>query len=61
MSAVAAWVAGDRVWRWWNAGPWSDVQPLTVVRVNRQSVTVRTDQGSTFRVRAADIVGRYEA
>lgn len=42
---------GDRVWRWvWTGGQDQEPQPLTVVRVNRVTVTVRTDQGSTFRL-----------
>jgi hypothetical protein len=50
---------GDRIFRWWDAGCSMDVQPLTVVRVNPTTVTVRTDQGSTFRLPHADIVGHY--
>lgn len=52
--------ANDRVYRWWDAGIHMDVQPLTVVRVNRVTVTVRTDEGSLFRMPAADIVGRVD-
>lgn len=50
---------GDRVYRWWDAGIGYDMQPLTVVRVNRVTVTVNTDQGGRFRLRRADVVGRY--
>lgn len=42
--------AGDRVYRWWDSGYKMDPQPLTVVRVNRVTFTVRTDEGSTFRI-----------
>lgn len=51
--------SGDRVWRWWDAGIHADVQVLTVVRVNRVTVTVDTDQGNRFRLPHADIVGYY--
>ena len=48
--------AGDRVARWWDSGAFgADLQPLTVVRVNRVTATVRTDQGGMFRVRFADL------
>ena len=47
--------AGDRVARWWDAGISVDLQPLTVVRVNRVTATVRTDQGNEFRIRFADL------
>lgn len=51
---------GQRVYRWWysyadNPNP----QPLTVVRVNQKSVTVRTDQGGTFRMAASDLAGTW--
>jgi len=45
----------DRVARWWDNGLGVDLQPLTVVRVNRVTATVRTDQGSQFRIRFADL------
>lgn len=47
--------AGDRVGRWWDAGIGVDLQPLTVLRVNRMTATVRTDQGSEFRIRFDDL------
>lgn len=48
--------SGDRVARWWDSGAFGmDLQPLTVVRVNRVTATVRTDQGSEFRIRFDDI------
>ncbi len=51
---------GDRVYRWWDTGAMGcDMQVLTVVRVNRMTVTVRTSQGSQFRLRHADVVDRY--
>lgn len=50
---------GDRVYRWWDAGTHSDIQPLTVVRVNRVTVTVDTDQGGRFRLSCDEIVGPY--
>jgi inosine-uridine nucleoside N-ribohydrolase len=59
--AATIWTAGDRVYRYWDTVAFGvSMQPLTVVRVNRVSVTVRTDQGSTFRMNPADIAGRYE-
>jgi hypothetical protein len=59
--AAILYSAGDRVYRYWDSVAFgASVQPLTVVRVNRVSVTVRTDQGSTFRMNPADIAGRYE-
>lgn len=52
--------AGDRVYRYWDSGAMgAEMQPLTVVRVNRVTVTVRTDQDSTFRINPGDIVGFY--
>lgn len=48
---------GDRVWRWWDNGLSGTNQPLTVVRVNRKSITVDTDQGSRFRIDPAAIEG----
>jgi hypothetical protein len=50
---------GGRVYRWWDAGTSMEIQPLTVVRVNRVTVSVRTDQGSQFRIAPADIAGPY--
>lgn len=49
--------SGDRVYRWWDSGISVDPQLLTVVRVNRVTITVRTDYGDTFRMRPQDIVG----
>ncbi len=48
----------DRVYRYWDTGA-SGMQPqhLTVVRINRITVTVRTDQGNEFRMNPADIAG----
>lgn len=42
--------------RWWDAGIHMDAQRLTVVRVNRVTATVRTDEGGTFRMKPEDIV-----
>jgi hypothetical protein len=50
---------GDRVYRWWDAGIGHDMQPLTVVRVNRVTVTVDTDQGGRFRLPRAAVAGHY--
>lgn len=51
---------GDRVYRWWNSGAFGyEIQPLTVIRLNRLTVTVRTDVGNTFRIPYEDIVGPY--
>lgn len=48
----------DRVYRWvWVGGRDWDIQTLTVVRVNRLTVTVRTDQGSTMRINPNDLRG----
>jgi hypothetical protein len=51
--------ADDRVYRWWDAGSTVDLQPLTVVRVNRKTVTVRTDQGNSFRTSPENLTGFY--
>jgi len=51
--------AGDRVGRWWDTGAFGpNLQPLTVVRVNRVTATVRTDQGSEFRIQFQDLARR---
>jgi hypothetical protein len=51
---------GDRVYRFvWTGGEHHDPQPLTVVRVNRLTVTVRTDQGFTIRLDPAQIEGPW--
>lgn len=50
---------GDRVYRWWDAGIHMDIQPLTVVRVNRKTATVRTTQGNDFRIDPYHLEGRY--
>lgn len=50
---------GDRIYRWWDAGFEYEIQPLTVVRVNRVSVTVTTDHGGRFRLPHRDVAGRY--
>lgn len=60
-SPAVQYSAGDRVYRWWDSGALGvSLQPLTVVRANRKTYTVRTDQGSVFRLPHADVVGRYE-
>lgn len=60
MTAVPVYAPGDRIYRWWDSGAFgADIQPLTVVRVNRKTVTVRTDQASQFRMRPEDIVGHW--
>lgn len=52
---------GDRLYRWWDAGGGktfgAEQQELNVVRVNRLTYTVTTDQGSQFRIPHADIAG----
>lgn len=71
-AAVAEWLRnnvditirpGSRIYRWWDAGAGKTAgmqqQPLTVVRANRQTLTVDTDQGSRFRLPLADVAGRY--
>ena len=51
---------GDRVYRYWNNGAFGvDLQPLTVVRVNRVTATVRTDHGGQFRIDPAELWGHY--
>ena len=57
--ARLALTPGDIVWRWWDAGCSMDVQPLQVVRVNRLTVTVRTEQGNEFRAPHEQVNGRY--
>ena len=65
---MAQWKTGDRVYRWVVTGvrhtmtgrfEEQDPQPLTVVRVNRRTVTVRTDQGSVFRLEPHEIAGEW--
>ena len=59
-ATAAAYKPGDRVYRWWYSFPdQADAQPLTVVRVNRLTVTVRTDAGSVFRIKPHQIEGFY--
>ena len=59
--AVNAYKVGDRVFRWWDSGAFgAQLQPLTIVRVNRVTVTVRTDHGSTFRMPPGLIAGRWD-
>lgn len=50
---------GEKVYRWWDAGISVEPQVLTVVRINPTTVTVKTEQGNTFRMSADDIVGRW--
>jgi hypothetical protein len=52
--------SGDRVYTYvWSGGDRQDMQPLTVIRVNRKTVTVRTDQGEQHRIHPDDIFGPY--
>lgn len=51
---------GDRIYRWWDAGIAMTVQPLTVIRANRTTVTVDTDEGGRFRLPYADVAGYYD-
>jgi hypothetical protein len=47
----------DRVCRWWDSGAFGmELMPLTVVRVNRVTATVKTDQGDVGRVRFDDLL-----
>lgn len=56
---MTAYEPGDRVYRWWDSGAFGSYpQPLTVVRVNRATVTVDTDDGGRFRIRPDLIAGR---
>jgi hypothetical protein len=57
---IASLQPGERVYRWWDDGWHGSVQPLTVIRVNRMTVTVRTDEGSSFRLPHADVEGRVD-
>jgi hypothetical protein len=57
---ITALVPGDRVYRWWDAGIAAEIQELTVIRVNRLTVTVETASGSRFRLPHADIAGRVD-
>jgi hypothetical protein len=55
---------GDRVYRYVLVGAdrnfdITDLQPLTVIRVNRKTVTVKTDQNFTVRLPPQDIQGLY--
>jgi hypothetical protein len=53
---------GDRVFRWWkdnaNKNDNHSQQPLTVIRVNKISIGVLTDQGNYFRLPWYDLAGR---
>ena len=52
---------GDRLTRWvWVGGGNSDLQVLTVVRVNPKTYTVDTDAGTRLRVKHADVSGRAD-
>ena len=51
---------GEHIYRWWDSGSGgATMQPLTVVRVNRLTYTVRTDQGTTFRLPLHEAAGLY--
>ena len=55
---TSATICFKRVYRYWDTGACgSDIQELDVVRVNRKTVTVRTIEGSVFRIPLAQIVG----
>jgi hypothetical protein len=56
---------GDRIYRWVLVGQrdsqdLTDIQPLTVVRANRTTLTVRTDEGNAFRLPHAHVAGRVD-
>ena len=52
---------GDRVFRWvWTGGNDADINLLTVVRVNRVTVTVDTEGGNRIRINPADVAGRVD-
>jgi hypothetical protein len=58
--AANTYAPGDRVWRWWDSGAFGhEVQPLTVVRVNQKTLTVRTRHGDQFRIEPRLIEGLY--
>ena len=47
---VRALRPGDRVFHWWDTGAFGATQmPMTVVRVNRTTVTVRADNSGEVR------------
>lgn len=49
---------GDKVYRYvWTGGETCQPQSLTVVRVNRLTMTVRTESGTKTRVSHSDIIG----
>lgn len=55
---------GDRVFRFILTGQSgdfdvTDLQPLTVVRVNRCTITVQTDEGGVIRLPHQDIRGPF--
>lgn len=51
---------GDLVYRWWDAGIKMEIQPLQVIRVNRVTITVRTQYGNVFRLPYASVEGRVD-
>lgn len=52
---------GDRVARWWDSGAFGmELMPLTIVRVNRVTATVRTDQGDEGRIKFDDLVSHID-
>jgi hypothetical protein len=59
MDTTQVYEPGDRVYRWWDSGITHDPQPLTIVRRNRVTYTVRTDRGAVFRMSPRDIVGYW--
>lgn len=61
MKVATDYKPGDSVYRYaWVGGETYEVQPLTIVRVNRLTVTVRTFNGSEFRMPFEDIEGRWK-
>ena len=66
MPSVPQYKPGCRVYRWVLTGhdrgfDIQEIMPLTVVRVNRKTVTVRTDRGNVVRIPPQDIAGKWNA
>ncbi len=57
-------IAGDRVYRYVLVGQdrgfdVTDLQPMTIVSINRKTITVRTDEGNIIHLPPQDICGRF--
>ena len=57
---LASPTTGQRIARWvWTGGEHQDLVNVTVVRVNRRTVTVRYDDGHTVRVNPVELTEAY--